>query len=47
MPDEKIQPQEIVFPNNNGAKLVAAWRGVPMASLIVGETFSLWPLVGG
>jgi hypothetical protein len=34
MPDEKIQPQEIVFPNNNGAKLVAALRATPMASLI-------------
>jgi hypothetical protein len=34
MPDEKIQPQEIVFPNNNVAKLVTALRGAPMAGLI-------------
>src|ERR1700758_3284242 len=34
MPDEKIQPQEIVFPNNNAAKLVAASRDTPMAGLI-------------
>jgi hypothetical protein len=34
MPDEKIQLQEIVFPNNNGAKLVSVSRGTPMASLI-------------
>ncbi|HMH02171.1 MAG TPA: hypothetical protein VK555_12190, partial [Terriglobales bacterium] len=34
MPDETIQPQEIVFPNNNGAKLVTASRGTPMAALI-------------
>lgn len=38
MPDETIQPQEIVFPNNNGAKHVAvAWRTdgrpVPIESL--------------
>jgi TRPM family ion channel/conflict system pore-forming effector with SLATT domain/uncharacterized protein DUF4231 len=51
MPDEKIQPQEIVFPNNNGAKLVAALRGVPMASLI--EALGISPpknlilLIGG
>jgi hypothetical protein len=34
MPDEKIQPQEIVFPNKNTAKLVAPSPGAPMASLI-------------
>jgi hypothetical protein len=34
MPDEKIQPQEIVFPNNIGAKLVSASRGTPIVSLI-------------
>ncbi|MGA7274427.1 MAG: DUF4231 domain-containing protein [Candidatus Udaeobacter sp.] len=34
MPDEKTQPQEIVFPNNNGAKLVSVSRGVPMAGLV-------------
>ena len=34
MPDEKIQPQELVFPNNNGAKLVSASHGTPMASVI-------------
>ena len=34
MPDEKIQSQEIVFPNNNGAKLVSVSRGAPMAGLI-------------
>jgi hypothetical protein len=34
MPEEKIQPQEIVFPNNNGAKLVMALQSTPMASLI-------------
>ena len=51
MPDEKIQPQEIVFPNNNGAKLVTALRGTPMASLI--ESLGISPpknlilLIGG
>jgi hypothetical protein len=34
MPDGKIQPQEIVFPNNNAAKLISASPGAPMASLI-------------
>ena len=34
MPDEKIQPQEIVFSNNNAAKLVSASRDKPMANLI-------------
>jgi hypothetical protein len=34
MADEKIPPQEIVFANNNGAKLVRALRNTPMASLI-------------
>src|SRR5207249_8282489 len=33
MPDEKIQPQEIVFPNKNTAKLVAASPNAPMARL--------------
>jgi hypothetical protein len=51
MPDEKIQPQEIVFPNNNGAKLVAALRGVPMASLIealgISTPKNLILLIGG
>ncbi len=51
MPDEKIQPQEIVFPNNNVAKLVAASRGASMASLI--ESLGISPpknlilLIGG
>ena len=51
MPDEKIQPQEIVFPNNNGAKLVTALRGTAMASLI--EALGISPpknlilLIGG
>ena len=34
MPDETMQPQEIVFPNKNAAKLVTASRGTPMATLI-------------
>ena len=34
MPDKKIQPHEIVFPNNNRAKLVTALRGTPMDGLI-------------
>ena len=34
MSDEKIQPQEIVFSNNNAAKLVSASRDAPMANLI-------------
>jgi urocanate hydratase len=41
MPDEKIQPQEIVFPNNNGAKLVSVSRGTPMAGLIESLGISL------
>jgi len=51
MPDETIQPQEIVFPNNNGAKLVTASRGTPMAGLI--ESLGISPpkhlilLIGG
>src|SRR6266566_2330695 len=51
MPDERIQPQEIVFPNNNGARLVAASAGTPMASLI--ESLGISPpknlilLIGG
>jgi len=51
MPDEKIQPQEIGFPNNNGAKLVTALRGTAMASLI--EALGISPpknlilLIGG
>jgi hypothetical protein len=51
MPDEKIQPQEIAFPNNNKAKLVTALRGTPMASLI--EALGISPpknlilLIGG
>lgn len=51
MPDEKIQPQEIVFPNNNVAKLVAALRGTPMASLIeslgISSPKNLILLIGG
>jgi hypothetical protein len=34
MPDEKIQPQEIVFPNNNRAKVVSVSRGTPVAGVI-------------
>ena len=51
MPDEKLQPQEIVFPNNNAAKLVSALRDTPMASLI--ESLGISPpknlilLIGG
>ena len=51
MSDEKIQPQEIVFPNNNRAKLVAASPGSPIASLI--ESLEISPpknlilLIGG
>ena len=51
MPDEKIQLQEIVFPNNNGAKLVSVSRGTPMAGLI--ESLGISPpknlilLIGG
>ena len=51
MPDEKIQPQEIVFPNNNAAKLVSALRDTPMAGLI--ESLGISPpknlilLIGG
>src|SRR5438552_16076694 len=51
MPDEKIQPQEIVFPNNNGAKLVAASRATPVASLIealgISPSKKLILLIGG
>jgi hypothetical protein len=51
MPDEKIQPQEIVFPNNNVAKLVAASRGTPMVSLIeplgISPPKNLILLIGG
>jgi hypothetical protein len=51
MPDEKIQPQKIIFPNNNSAKLVSVSRGTPMAGLI--ESLGISPpknlilLVGG
>jgi hypothetical protein len=51
MPDEKIQPQEIVFPNKNAAKLVAPSPGAPMAGLI--ESLGISPpknlilLIGG
>jgi hypothetical protein len=51
MPDEKVQPQEIVFPNNNGAKVVSVSRDTPMASLI--ESLGISPpknlilLIGG
>src|SRR5262249_19228513 len=34
MPDEKMQPQEVVFPNKTVAKLVSASRDTPKASLI-------------
>ena len=51
MPDETIQPQEIVFPNNNGAKLVTASRGTPMAALIkslgISQPKNLTLLIGG
>src|SRR5580765_869486 len=51
MPDETIQPQEIVFPNNNGAKLVTASRGTPMAALIkslgISQPKNLILLIGG
>ncbi|HEV2716986.1 MAG TPA: DUF4231 domain-containing protein [Terriglobales bacterium] len=51
MPDEKIQPQEIVFPNNNGAKLVSVSRGTPMAGLIerlgISPPKNLILLIGG
>jgi hypothetical protein len=52
MPDEKVQPQEIVFPNKNAAKLVAASRDTPMASLIEALGISPQPknlilLIGG
>src|SRR5216110_2294611 len=51
MPDEKIQPQEIVFPNKNRAKLVAASPGAPMASLIellgISQPKNLILLIGG
>ena len=51
MPDEKVQPQEIVFPNKNAAKLVAPSPGAPMAGLI--ESLGISPpknlilLIGG
>src|SRR5262245_9919822 len=41
MSDEKIQPQEIVFPNNNGANLGSASRGTRMAS--VSESLGISP----
>ena len=51
MPDETIQPQEIVFENNNGAKLVMASRGTPMAALIkslaISQPKNLILLIGG
>lgn len=51
MPDEKIQPQEIVFPNNNRAKLVSVSRGTPMAGLIeplgISPPKNLILLIGG
>jgi len=51
MPDEKIQPQQIVFPNNNGAKLVSVSRGTPMAGLIeplgISPPKNLILLIGG
>ena len=51
MPDETIQPQEIVFQNNNGAKLVTASRGTPMAALIkslgISQPKNLILLIGG
>jgi hypothetical protein len=51
MPDEKVQPQEIVFPNKNAAKLIAPSPGVPMSGLI--ESLGIPPpknlilLIGG
>ena len=51
MPDEKIQPQEIVFPNNNGAKIVSASRDTLMAGLIeplgISAPKNLILLIGG
>src|SRR5215469_5454302 len=51
MPDEKIQPQEIAFPNKNTAKLVTASPGKPMASLIealgISAPKNLILLIGG
>ena len=51
MPDEKIQPQEIVFPNNNRAKLVSVSRGTPIAGLIeplgISPPKNLILLIGG
>jgi hypothetical protein len=51
MPDEKIQPQEIVFQNNNRAKLVSASRHTPMANLIeslgISAPKNLILLIGG
>src|SRR5262249_2509272 len=51
MPDEKIQPQEIVFQNNNRAKLVTALRGTPMDGLIesleISQPKNLILIIGG
>ncbi len=51
MADEKIQPQEVVFPNNNRAKLVAAPLGASASSVIEGLEIStpknLILLIGG
>ena len=51
MPDEKIQPQEIAFPNKNTAKLVTASPGKPMVSLIealgISAPKNLILLIGG
>src|SRR5947208_4407994 len=51
MPDEKIQPQEIVFPNKNSAKLVAPSPGAPMARVIeslgISQPKNLILLIGG
>jgi hypothetical protein len=51
MPDETIQPQEIVFPNNNGAKLVTASRGAPMDGIIeslgISQPKNLILIIGG
>jgi len=51
MADEKIQPQEVVFPNNNRAKLVAAPLGASASSVIEGLGISapknLILLIGG
>ena len=51
MPNENIQPQEIVFPNNNRAKLVTALRGTPMDGLIeslgISQPKNLILIIGG